>query len=204
MSRGDAPGGSGSPNDAEQRRDSGPTLLDLVALVAGYGIAALAARTLWPAGVTPTGPAIAALLFAYGWLGLAMSGPFILLRRSGSTTSWSRDERGRPRRARIGQPLRIDPEPTPCRTRAETAWLLIGSYWIVAAFLVLPTRMPSGSAPMLGLLPAVMAIGLWMVGPSRRGADVRQAGWTHQTAQGVLITWPLAWLAVILLTLSFG
>src|SRR4051812_48925126 len=56
-------------------------LLDVSALVVGYGMAAVLFRAFWPIG----GVTVALGLFAVGfylWLGLAMSGPLLLLRHA--------------------------------------------------------------------------------------------------------------------------
>lgn len=182
----------------------GPSILDLTALVLGYGFAALAARTLWPAGVTPRGPALLALFLAYAWLGLAMSGPFVLLRRPGARIDDLECGRERPLRARIGRPLSLEVEHPPLYSRAEMAWLLIGAYWILAAVLVLPTRLPASSVPVLGLLPILAALFLWAFGRRRDAHTAEPGRWTHQAALLVLATWPLAWLDIILLTASYG
>ena len=56
-------------------------LVDVSALVVGYGMAAVLFRAFWPkSGVSPV-----LGLFAVGfylWLGLAMSGPILLMRRT--------------------------------------------------------------------------------------------------------------------------
>jgi hypothetical protein len=179
-------------------------LLDLAALVVGYSLAAMAARTLWPAGVTPRGPVIVVFLLGYTWLGLAMSGPFVLLRRSGARAASDLETARRPRRAKIGRPIAIEPDPPELYTRAEMAWLMIGGYWIAAAVLVIPTRLPTRSAPILGLLPILAAGLLWVLGSSRPRHDAGKPPWTHRVAVALLATWPLAWLALILLTATFG
>ena len=54
-------------------------LLDLSALVVGYGMAAVLFRAFWPRGEVSPGILGFAIGF-YVWLGLAMSGPLLLLR----------------------------------------------------------------------------------------------------------------------------
>jgi hypothetical protein len=179
-------------------------LLDLAALVVGYGLAALAVRALWPAGVTPRGAVLVVLTLAYTWLGLAMSGPFVLLRRPGPREDVPRDRAGRRMRPKVGRPLELRPEPPPRYTRAEAAWLIIGAYWIAAAILVVPTRLPARSAPILGLIPVLAALVLWVVGPRRPDPAPQRPTWTHQVAVGLLATWPVAWAALILLSATFG
>ena len=62
-------------------------LVDVSALVVGYGMAAVLFRAFWPkTGVSPV-----LGLFAVGfylWLGLAMSGPILLMRRTAGPRRW--------------------------------------------------------------------------------------------------------------------
>ena len=161
-------------------------LQDILAVVIGYGMAALFFRAFWPS----TGlPAILALpaLGLYLWLGLALSGPIILLRRG-------------PRRP---------PEPgaspgTPSdesRTWAEWAWLFVGIYWIILGLFVLPARLHTfrlGDALLFGLVPLLVALVLRQVG--RRATSKRSTSiWTHSAAVGLLATWPIAWACIIIL-----
>ena len=53
---------------------------DILALVVGYGLAALFFRAFWPSGGPPSW-LIAPAMALYAWMGLALSGPVILLRR---------------------------------------------------------------------------------------------------------------------------
>jgi chromate transport protein ChrA len=84
------------------------------------------------------------------------------------------------------------------------AWLIIGFYWIVLTVLVVPVRLhrsPLHDAAMLGLFPVAAALVLRFLD---RGSRRAQAGrdaptWTHRVAVGLLLTWPLAWAALILL-----
>jgi hypothetical protein len=114
---------------------------------------------------------------AYAWLGLAMSGPFVLLLH-------------RPQSSRPGE--------SPPYSRAEVAWLLIGAYWIVAGLLLVPMRLPDASLALLATVSWLAAGLLWLLGA--RPAE-RPRGWTHRAAVIVLATWPLAWGAMILLTI---
>ncbi len=164
----DLPGEMPGSTESDDIHSGGMRVLDLLGLVVGYALAALAVRALWPAGVTPRGPTLIVVFLFYGWLGLAMSGPFVLLRRTNDVDKVRREVSRPPKRARIGQPLELRPEPPPRYSRAESAWLLIGGYWIAAAVLVLPTRIPSRSAPILGLLPFVAVGILWPWGLAER------------------------------------
>ncbi len=101
-------------------------LRDILALVVGYGMAALLFRAFWPASI----PAVLLglpMLALHVWLGLAMSGPIILL-RDGARTDHSSE--GRHGRGTIAS-----------RSWAEAAWILIGIYWIVLGLFVIPARL---------------------------------------------------------------
>jgi hypothetical protein len=157
---------------------TGPRLLDLAALVVGYGLAAVAVRAFWPRGISPTVLLAATAAPAYAWLGLAMSGPFVLL---------------------LNRPRGTPPEDSPPFSRAEVAWLLIGAYWIAAGLLIVPVRVPNAGLAVLATVPWVAAGLLWLLGA--RPVE-RPGGWTHRAAVLVLATWPLAWGAMILLTMA--
>ena len=160
-------------------------LQDILALVVGYGMAALLFRAFWRD--RPPWSALglpgAAL---YLWLGLAMSGPIIMLRRrlsrpapaSGNLAA-ERAPRcpGHRRSGRRRRAGRENRQPRAAGTTwAERAWLLIGSYWIVLGIFVIPARLHEfklGDVVLFGLAPIVVAIGLRLLGPSgSAGADV--------------------------------
>jgi hypothetical protein len=190
-------------------RESAPVqveIQDILALVVGYGMAALLFRAFWS-----THPAWSALGLPgaglYLWLGLAMSGPIIFLRRrlsrpppvaadlvSENVVERSPRQRGAPGR-------------TSETTWAERAWLLIGAYWIVLGIFVIPARLHEfklGDVLLFGLAPVVVAIGLRLLGPNTaRGPNVVR-GWTHAAAIALLVTWPLAWICLIVLGTSMG
>ncbi|HEX8199127.1 MAG TPA: hypothetical protein VF590_01475 [Isosphaeraceae bacterium] len=154
-------------------------MLDLSALVIGYGLAALLMRALWPSGAVPTVPVAVVLGLEYLWLGLAMSGPIVLMLDQRVVRPWGDAGSGR-------------------ATGAEMAWLLIGIYWIVLALLVVPSRL--SIRPWFGLLPIVAAWGLWLFGPRLPRSPATAVAWTHHAAVALLVTWPLAWVALILLS----
>jgi hypothetical protein len=155
--------------------------------VVGYGMAALLCRAFWPA----SRPSLALGLPGIGvylWLGLAMSGPVILLRRS---------------------PPRIDsatardtPTSAHPRTWAELAWMLIGIYWIVVSLIVIPARLSEfklGDMILFGLVPVAVALGLPLIGPRPKESLHAAQSWTHTLGITLLLTWPIAWICLIVL-----
>jgi hypothetical protein len=139
---------------------------------------------------------IAAIGVFYSWLGLAMSGPLVLLVHRPAIPSGEveGDAGGR------GDAVATHGN----RTWAEMAWLIIGSYWIVLTVLVVPVRLhrsPLHDAALLGLFPIAAALVLRFLHRSpRRARGNRDApAWTHRVAVGLMLTWPLAWVALILL-----
>jgi hypothetical protein len=168
-------------------RTEGLHLLDLLALMVGYGLASLLVRAFWPSDDSPDAGHVVAIGITYAWLGLAMSGPVVLAIH---------------RRAAARAPEAVadaDAGASPSRTWAELAWLIIGFYWIGLTILVVPIRLaqaPLRDATVLGVFPILAALVLRFIGPVPRAA---QPGWTHRTAIGLLLTWPVAWVALILL-----
>ena len=82
----------------------------------------------------------------------------LLRRRHGPTTPASRPGRDSPRIVL----------PTPSRTWAEMAWLLIGVYWIVLGVFVLPVRLHSfrfGDTVLFGLVPLLRGLVFRLFGP---------------------------------------
>jgi hypothetical protein len=128
-------------------------------------------------------------LVLYLWLGLAMSGPIILLRH--------REPPERP-----PDPERSPGSPTvAARTWAEWAWLCIGVYWIVLGLILIPSRLHGfrfGDALLFGLVPIVVALVFRLFGPQAR-AERPAAIWTHLAAVGLLASWPIAWVCLIIL-----
>jgi hypothetical protein len=195
----------------EPDRPKGLRIHDLVGLVVGYGMAALLARSFWPRSKPLGGIPGVALVFEYCWLGLAMSGPIILLldRRGGSSTSTLRPKRPeRPGRlissseppVPVGRgPANPASETPPTFTRAELAWMVIGGYWIALTMFVVPALAVDTPWALVGLLQVVAALGLWLVVPRRIKPGAVAESWTHPAAIGLLATWPVAWIFLILL-----
>jgi hypothetical protein len=174
----------------ERGRHRGIHLLDLVAVVVGYSLASLLVRAFWPAVNPSSAPELSVIAIAFLWLGMAMSGPVILMghRRAGGESESD------------GESASVDvPEP---RTWAELAWLIIGFYWIGLTILVVPARLHHTrvlDTAFLGMFPFLAALGLRFFGPKSSGPRAGVPQWTHHAAVGLLVTWPVAWGALILL-----
>jgi hypothetical protein len=163
---------------------------ETLALVVGYGMAALLFRAFWPTSVPATLLGLP-MLALYIWLGLAMSGPIILL-REGPETAESTEAQQRARPAAV-------------RTWAEWAWILIGIYWIVLGLFVIPGRLHDFQlldAVLYGVVPILVALAFRFLGPSSPRMGTGSRRWTHCVAIGLLATWPIAWLCLILLGMS--
>ena len=158
-------------------------LRDILALVVGYGLAALFFRAFWPAGGPSTGD-IAPAMALYAWLGLALSGPILLLRRG-------------PRDPVAGPTPTAGPPPVAgSHTWAEWAWLFVGCYWIVLGLFVIPARLRNfraGDILVFGLVPIVAALCFRLIGSKAAAAARWTTDWTHPAAVVLLLTWPLAW-----------
>lgn len=155
-------------------RRTGPRLIDLIGLVVGFGTSALLLRSLWPTSRSMAASVAVVAGFLHLWLGLAMAGPVLLLI----------DRRGLN-------------DATRQLSWAQVAWLLIGSYWLAMTALVVPTRL--AVHPLLGVLPVAAALLLRVIGPRSPGAGLRAESWTDRVAIGLMMTWPIAWGAMILL-----
>jgi hypothetical protein len=159
-------------------------LLDVAALVVGYGLASLLVRAYWPASGTPDAVETVVIGIVFCWLGLAMSGPAVLLAH------------------RPPLPASDDGPPRDSRTWAELAWMVIGFYWIGLTVLVVPVRMRGSrflDSAVLGLFPVLASVGLWLSSPRRPLPQANVAAWTHRAGVALLLTWPFAWVALILL-----
>jgi hypothetical protein len=203
-------------------------LQDFLALVVGYGLAALLFRAFWPS--SRPSPALGVPgIGLYLWLGLAMSGPIILLRKRPRDPAWpepgyrspragaqsghhaARDDyRGRNHAERDDHPggqhaVRDDYRgsvPAGARTWAELAWLLIGIYWIVLGIFVIPARLHEfrlGDSLLFGLVPIIVGLALRLFGPKPTAGTDAISAWTHTAAIALLATWPVAWLCLIVL-----
>ena len=117
-----------------------------------------------------------------------MSGPLILLRHRHAHVI----EPGGTQSAQAATPT--------ARTWAEMAWLLIGVYWIVMGVFILPIRLHSfrfSDTILFGLVPLAAGLVLRMFGPRIRPQNRDDVSWTHPVAVGLLVTWPAAWVCLI-------
>ena len=80
--------------------------------------------------------------------------------------------------------------------------MVIGGYWIGLTIFVVPALSIDTPWAIVGLLQVVAALGLWLVVPRRTGPGVEFRSWTHPAAVGLLATWPVAWIFLILLSKS--
>ena len=163
-------------------------LLDAAALVVGYGLASMLVRAYWPTTGAPEVAGVLLIALVYAWLGLAMSGPVVLLIR-------------RPRPA-APEDDPDDEAPTEPRTWAEIAWLIIGFYWIGLTILVVPVRLHGSrflDSAFLGIFPVLAALGLRFFGPRRALARGDTSSWTHRVGLALLLSWPFAWVGLIIL-----
>ena len=84
------------------------------------------------------------------------------------------------------------------------AWLLIGVYWIVMGVFILPfhlQRFRFEDTVLFGLVPLGAGLAFRLFGP-RLPSRHRPAPWTHQVAVGLLATWPVAWLCLIVVAMT--
>ncbi|MGO9600297.1 MAG: hypothetical protein ACLP7Q_20120 [Isosphaeraceae bacterium] len=173
-----------SESQVSQRSGLRIQLIDLAAIVVGYGLAAILFRAFWPHAGVPPALGIFAVVF-YIWLGIAMSGPLLLLRhRPTALESPAKDRQS---------------GPPASRTWAEMAWLVIGVYWITLGVFVLPVRLHRfrfGDAILFGAVPLLAGLVLYLFGPDA-SAQGGEAAWTHRVAVWLLLTWPIAWLCLI-------
>jgi hypothetical protein len=173
---------------SEGKDHAGFHLVDVVALIVGYGLASLLVRAYWPETGSPDVWAVMVIALVYAWLGLAMSGPVVLLTRRPS--------------ARRPEPDPDEFVPAEPRTWAEVSWLIIGFYWVGLAVLVVPVRVRGTrflDSAFLGVFPVLAALGLRFFGPRRALAQGDTSSWTHRTAVALLLTFPFAWVGLIAL-----
>jgi hypothetical protein len=189
-------------HETELPAPGGIRLVELGALVVGYSLAALLVRAYFSSSAKASIPTGCALALEFLWLGLAMSGPFVLIlrRRQAPTPRVVLSADGNGSEHDAPTPQLEDSERSTRFTGPELSWLLVGSYWIGITLLVVPSRLPSASMPVLGLAPFLAASLLALMGRKRSSSAVGRPGWTHRAAIIMLTSWPLAWIALIALT----
>jgi hypothetical protein len=161
---------------------------DILAVMVGYGMAALLFRAFWPER-QPTVVMLVAACGLYLWFGLAMSGPLLLVRRRSTPADLT---------AGPGRESPVDGS----RTWAELSWCLIGSYWVILGLVAIPVRLhefQSGDVVCLGLVPVAVALVQKMFGSDPRPDRRSNHAWTHGAAVLVVGSWPIAWVCLILL-----
>jgi hypothetical protein len=82
------------------------------------------------------------------------------------------------------------------------AWLLIGVYWIVVGVFVLPIRLQSfrfRDSILFGVVPLTAPLVLRLFLPRNHSRVGNDPSWTHPVAVGLLMTWPAAWICLIVL-----
>ncbi len=149
-------------------------LLHVMGLVVGYGMAASLIRSQWSLSGLPTMPYGLLALVEFAWLGLAMSGPLLVgIDRKGLTK----------------------------RTGPELCWLMIGAYWIGLAIFSIPRRFRIDAALVAIFQLAILAAIPLLLRRVRRRSEAKPA-WTHPTAVVLIWTYPIAWLAFVLMSLG--
>jgi hypothetical protein len=169
---------------------SGPRLIDMMGLIAGYGTAALLMRAFWPASGLSTPLHACMLFFEYFWLGLAMSGPVLV--------GWDRREHRDPAASNESGGASTAGSR---RTKAEIAWLMIGAYWIGLTILATPGRLPVDTRIVLVFQILIVVLAA-IVPPGRKRLEANGSTWTHKAAVGLLAAWPLAWIDLVALSLD--
>jgi len=167
-------------------------LVDLAALIVGYGMAAVMFRAFWPR--SEVSPVVLAFSCGfYVWLGLAMSGPLLLVRH----------RRFEPAGDAVPESEFPRSSGPASRTWAEMAWLVIGVYWCVVGVFVLPIRLHDfkfSDTLLFGLAPLAAGLVFRLFG-SKAFPESPATAWTHQAAVALLVTWPIAWFFLIVMGL---
>jgi hypothetical protein len=162
------------PEATSRASATGIRLVDLAGLVVGYALAGLVIRVFWPESRSVNASVAVVLAVFYLWLGLATSGPVLVLLR------------------------RMRPAFGDERSWGELAWVAVGSYWLG---LLLIARARQGELPINPVLlgvPIVIALGIGLLrGGPKRPTDAPRP-WTHQAAGILFWTWPIAWICLVL------
>ncbi len=160
---------------------------DIVGLVVGYGLAGFLLRSFRPVFETQGAAEAVALGAFYLWLGLAVSGPFVL----------ALDRRG------PAPPPRVPTSHPPSRYAGEElAWLGIGGYFVAIALFVVPStqhQTPWGAILAVQAFVAAWLAAWWLTRRRSRKLDPAPPRWTRSAARVMLVTWPVAWVLLVLL-----
>lgn len=156
-------------------RGAGLRLVDLAGLVVGYAMAGLVVRVFWPESGEVDAVVAVVLAVFYSWLGLAMSGPILVLLR------------------------RLRPEVGDARSWPETAWIVVGSYWYGLLIIAAASRGESPISPLVAGLPIAAALVVGVIGGRRGDPAHGRRAWTQKSAVALLWTWPIAWVCLILI-----
>lgn len=191
-----------NPQLAERRRFA---IRDLIAIIAGFALAAALLPIFWGNGSGLGHLDAALMLLIYGWLGLCMSGPLVLLLERRRRPAFRRPTPSRSPPGRLAE-VGEGPRAIPSRyTRFERAWLAMGGYWLVVTALLLPNVTHDDLLRIF--LPILFLIALACLSavlPRRQPpADADQA-WTHRLAGVLLATWPLVWAVSIYLAIGIS
>ena len=204
-----------SENQPSQRSRPRIRLIDLAAMVVGYGLAAILFRAFWPHTGVPPALGIFAVCF-YIWLGLAMSGPLLLLPNHSRALEKPATDRAKNRQpSPAADRLEVHKSslqaahtegrmsgPQAGHTWAEMAWLVIGVYWVTLGVFILPVRLQRfrfGDAILFGAVPLLAGLVFYLFGP-HDGAHGGETAWTHRMAVWLLLAWPIAWLCLIVVS----
>jgi hypothetical protein len=139
----------------------------------------------------------------------------LLDRRGGSSASPKVKPKRPPRPGRLisspepppvpvgrGQALPSTEEPARY-TKAELAWMVIGGYWIAMTLFVVPALSIDTPWALVGALQVVAAVGLCLVVPRRKTPEEIALAWTNKAAWILFVSWPFAWLCLVILSRSF-
>ncbi len=175
------------PETNPESKVAGLRLLDLAGLVVGYSLAALLVRSFrveFEPLVIGKGIAVG---IVFVWIGLAMSGPVVLL-----------FDARRPRRS----PAHPTTHPPGRYSGAEMAWIGIGGYFIALTLFVVPARTRDAPWGLIILTQAIASVivvcRLAIDRTQRPPGSGEKTRWTKPVASLLLVTWPVAWVALFL------
>ena len=114
--------------------------------------------------------------------------------------------KGRPGVTR-GSPPSASPQESPrSASWAELAWSLIGAYWIVVGIFVIPARLHEFKPARHGAFRfhagrgGTLATTIGAAGAARARKSTQP--WTHIAGVVLVLTWPIAWICLIVLGMN--